>query len=308
MWDRLAAGQSAVAPISLFDATGLPVQIAAEVQNWDMADVGEAPDDWSGHARQTKFAVAAALKAARTGCLTSSRLDALRVGVHLGCGEVYPEFEPFAHTVGKSCDADGFHESRFLHGLQSGSWEPLAWEPDAPLSCIAALLDIQGPSVNYTTACVSGSVAIGEALEVIRRGDADVMLAGAAHSMIHPFGITGFHRLSTLSTRNHDPQGAYRPFDRDRDGFVVGEGAAVVVLEELQHARKRRAEIWAELIGYGSSHDAFRITDPRPDGSVAARCMSRALADAGIEPREIDYVNAQTARARLSTTKSKRWP
>ncbi len=107
MWDRLAASQSAVAPISLFDATGLPVRIAAEVQNWDMADVGEVPDDWSGHA-QTKFAVAAALKAARTGCLTSSRLDALRVGVYLGCGEVYPEFEPFAHTVGKSCDANGF--------------------------------------------------------------------------------------------------------------------------------------------------------------------------------------------------------
>jgi 3-oxoacyl-[acyl-carrier-protein] synthase II len=129
-------------------------------------------------------------------------------------------------------------------------------------------------------------------MEIIRRGDADLMLAGGAHSMIHPFGLTGFQRLSALSMRNDDPAGASRPFDRDRDGFVLGEGGAMVLLEELQHARWRGAEIWGELTGFGSAQDAYRVTDAHPEGRGAASAMRRALDDAHLNPDQIDYINA----------------
>jgi 3-oxoacyl-[acyl-carrier-protein] synthase II len=170
--------------------------------------------------------------------------------------------------------------------------DSLVLEPGAAAGCIAAALNAQGPHANFTAACVSSSKAIGEAAEAVRRGDADVMLCGGAHSMIHPFGITGFQRLSTLSNRNDEPERASRPFDLQRDGFVVGEGGAVLVLEDRDHARRRGAEIWAEMTGWGTAHDAFRITDLEPDGRAAARCMTLALTDAGLFPEDIDYINA----------------
>jgi 3-oxoacyl-[acyl-carrier-protein] synthase II len=157
---------------------------------------------------------------------------------------------------------------------------------------LAAALDARGPCVNCVTACASSSQAIGEAAETIRRGDADVMLAGGAHSLIHPFGVTGFFRLGAVSRRNHEPQRASRPFDRDRDGFVVGEGAAMLILEDLAHATRRDAPILAELVGYGASADAFRITDTHPEGRGAVACMTRALADARLDPAQIDYISA----------------
>jgi 3-oxoacyl-[acyl-carrier-protein] synthase II len=166
------------------------------------------------------------------------------------------------------------------------------YEPELPAQYVAALANARGPNANCIAACVSSTQAIGEAARIIRRGRAEVMLAGGGHSTINPFGVTGFHRLSALSTQNANPAAAVRPFDRDRDGFVIGEGAAVLVLEELEHARGRGAEIWAELTGYGSSQDAFRVTDPRPDGRGSAAAMSRALLDAGLGPGHIDYINA----------------
>src|SRR5207253_6006410 len=152
-------------------------------------------------------------------------------------------------------------------------------EPNMPAGYVAGLFNLQGPNANCLTACAASSQAIGEATEIIRRGDADAMLSGGTHSMIHPFGVTGFNLLTALSTNNADPTKASRPFDRDRDGFVLGEGAAMVVLEELDHARRRGAQIYGEVSGYGSTADAFRITDTHPEGRGAIRCIQLALDD-----------------------------
>lgn len=159
-----------------------------------------------------------------------------------------------------------------------------------PAGHLASLFNAQGPNVNCLTACAASSQAIGEATELIRRDEADVMLSGGAHSMIHPFGVTGFNLLTALSTRNDEPQKASRPFDRMRDGFVLGEGAAMVILEELEHAKARGARILGEIIGYGSTADAFRITDTHPEGRGAIACMRMALKDAGVS--RVDYINA----------------
>lgn len=161
-----------------------------------------------------------------------------------------------------------------------------------PACHLAGMFDAQGPNANCVAACASSSQAIGEATEIIRRGQADVMIAGGAHSMIHPFGLTGFQRLSALSTHNDDPQRAVRPFDRQRDGFVIGEGGAIVILEELDHARRRDAEIWGEITGFGSSQDAFRVTDAHPEGRGAVLAIERALRDAALPLDQIHYINA----------------
>jgi 3-oxoacyl-[acyl-carrier-protein] synthase II len=161
-----------------------------------------------------------------------------------------------------------------------------------PSGHLASLFNAQGPNLNCLTACAASSQAIGEASEIIRRGDADAMLSGGAHSMIHPFGVTGFNLLTALSTRNDSPEKASRPFDRDRDGFVLGEGAGMLVLEELEHAKARGAHIYGEVVGYGSSADAFRITDIHPEGRGATMCMKMAIRDARLNPEEIDYINA----------------
>jgi len=170
--------------------------------------------------------------------------------------------------------------------------DELEQEPNMPAAHLASMFDAQGPNINCLTACAASSQAIGEARELIRRGDVDVMLSGGTHSMIHPFGVTGFNLLTALSTRNDNPQAASRPFDRDRDGFVLGEGAAMLVLEELEHARSRGAEIYGEIKGYGSTADAFRITDTHPEGRGAIRCIQSALDDAGIVAEQIQYINA----------------
>jgi len=168
----------------------------------------------------------------------------------------------------------------------------LEQEPNMPLSHLALLTGARGPAMNCLTACAASTQAIGEATEILRRGDADVMIGGGAHSMIHPFGVTGFNRLTALSTANEDPPRASRPFDANRGGFVLGEGAGVVILETLDHARKRGARILAEVAGYGSTADAFRITDQDPQGMGAIVAMTEALADAKLSPADVHYVNA----------------
>jgi 3-oxoacyl-[acyl-carrier-protein] synthase II len=168
----------------------------------------------------------------------------------------------------------------------------LEQEPNMTASHLAAILNAQGPNANCLTACAASSQAIGEATEIIRRGDADIMLSGGAHSMIHPFGITGFNLLGALSTRNDEPTKASRPFDRHRDGFVIGEGAAMLILESLEHALARGARIYGEVSGYGSTADAFRITDTHPEGRGAAKCLELTLQDAGLNPSDIHYINA----------------
>jgi 3-oxoacyl-[acyl-carrier-protein] synthase II len=294
VWDRLVEGQSGVAPITLFDASSFPSPIAAEVKDWEPSDADGLIAQPEGQTRQTLFAIQAADEAFRHAGLCQSKIEPSRLGAYLGCGEVYPDFTEFAQILGDSLGDDGLASDEFLRSLQdhADSLHMSSLEPDAPLGFITGRFEAHGPSQNYTTACVSSSVAIGEALELIRANHADVMFAGGAHSMIHPFGISGFHRLSTLTTRNGDAERAYRPFDRDRDGFVVGEGGVVLILEELEHARRRGAKIWAELTGYGSTHDAFRITDTRGDGSIAAKSMKLALQDASLSPEDVSYINA----------------
>jgi 3-oxoacyl-[acyl-carrier-protein] synthase II len=157
---------------------------------------------------------------------------------------------------------------------------------------VATRFGAEGPNYNCLTACAASSQAVGEATEIIRRGEADVMLSGGAHSMIHPFGVTGFNLLTALSENNEAPQKASRPFDLNRDGFILGEGAAMVVLEDYEHARKRGAHIYGEILGYGTTADAFRITDTHPEGRGAITCMKMALRDAGKNPTDIDYINA----------------
>ena len=170
--------------------------------------------------------------------------------------------------------------------------QELEQEPNMTAGHLAAIFNAQGPNLNCLTACAASSQALGEATELIRRGDADLMMSGGAHSMIHPFGVTGFNLLTALSRRNDDPQRASRPFDRNRDGFVLGEGAGILVLEELEHAKQRKAKIYGEVLGYGCSADAYRITDIHPEGRGAAACIQMAMKDAQVNPEDIDYINA----------------
>src|SRR5207237_6552596 len=157
---------------------------------------------------------------------------------------------------------------------------------------LAAHFDLEGPNYNCLTACAASAQAVGEAVELIRHGDAELMLAGGSHSMIHPFGMTGFNLLTALSRRNDAPEKSSRPFDLNRDGFVLGEGAGMLVFEELEHAKRRGAKIYAELAGYGSSGDAYRVTDSHPEGRGAVACISGALRDACLPPSDIGYINA----------------
>jgi 3-oxoacyl-[acyl-carrier-protein] synthase II len=165
-------------------------------------------------------------------------------------------------------------------------------EPNMPLTHMAMEFDVYGPAYNCLTACAASTQALGEATEILRRGDADVMISGGSHTMIHPFGVTGFNRLTALSTRNDACISASRPFSVDRDGFVLGEGAGMIILESLEHAQKRNAPILAEIVGFGSSADAYRITDIHPEGRGAVASMRQALANANLNPRDIDYISA----------------
>jgi 3-oxoacyl-[acyl-carrier-protein] synthase II len=295
VWKRLLAGESGVGYTTLFDASNFPTKIAAEVRHWDVSDVGENPDDWKYQGRHTRFAVGAAKKAIADSGVLDKPLDPTRFGVYTGSGEGQQDFDRFTHMMvaglagGSTFDLAKFTRRgmEILHPIAE-----LEQEPNMPAAHLAALFNAQGPNFNCLTACAASSQAVGEAVEIIRRGEADVMLSGGLHTMIHPFGVTGFNLLTALSTRNDEPTRASRPFDRDRDGFVLGEGSGMLVLESLEHARARGARIHGEIAGYGSTADAFRITDTHPEGRGAIACMKMALADAGLGPDDIHYINA----------------
>jgi 3-oxoacyl-[acyl-carrier-protein] synthase II len=295
IWKRLLAGESGVGYTTLFDAANFPTKISAEVRNWDVSDVGEDPQDWKYQCRHTRFAVGAAKKAVGDAGLKEARIDPTRFGVYTGSGEGPQDFDRFTEMMvaglngGTSLDIGRFTRK----GLELlNPISELEQEPNMPAGHLASLFDAQGPNINCLTACAASSQAIGEAVEIIRRGEADVMLAGGTHTMIHPFGVTGFNLLTALSMRNDEPTRASRPFDRDRDGFVLGEGAGMVVLEDLEMAKARRAHVYGEIVGYGSTADAFRITDAHPEGRGAISCIRMALADAGLGADDIDYINA----------------
>jgi 3-oxoacyl-[acyl-carrier-protein] synthase II len=295
IWKRLLAGESGVGYTTLFDASNFPTKISAEVRNWDVSDVGENPEDWKYQGRHTRFAVGASKKAVSDSGILDSKLDPTRLGVYTGSGEGQQDFDRFTQMmVAGLGDGGTFDIGRFtrkglelLHPISE-----LEQEPNMPAGHLASLFNAQGPNLNCLTACAASSQAIGEAVEIIRRGEADAMIAGGTHTMIHPFGVTGFNLLTALSTRNDEPERASRPFDRNRDGFVIGEGAGMVVLEALENAKARGAKIYGEIVGYGSTADAFRITDAHPEGRGAISCIKMALADAGYGAEDIHYINA----------------
>ena len=295
VWKALREGKSGVGKTTIFDASKFPTKISAEIKDWDISSVVDDVELWKFRGRHTKFAAGAATQAVSESGVLDAIKDPRRFGVYMGSGEGNQDFYSFASMMATALDGDGnldlikFTEA----GLNTlNPVKELEQEPNMPVGHMAAMFNAQGPNANCLTACAASSQAIGEASEIIRRGEADVMLSGGTHSMIHPFGVTGFNLLTALSENNDDPQGASRPFDRLRDGFVLGEGAAMVVLEEYEHARKRGAHIWGEIIGYGSTADAYRITDIHPEGRGAIGCMTMALNDAGLNPDQINYVNA----------------
>ncbi|QDV33666.1 beta-ketoacyl-ACP synthase II [Tautonia plasticadhaerens] len=297
-WGALLAGRSGVARISLFDAQSFPTQIAAEVKEFELPSYipRDDADHYAEFSRNTQFALAAAGMAFRdAGYDDLKRPEPGLFGVYLGAGEGQQDFPRFVDCVHRaSKDTNRVNYAEFVrHGLER--LHPIheaEQEPGTASAHLASYLDARGPNASCLTACAASAQAIGEAVELIRYGDADVMLSGGTHSMIHPFGVTGFNLLTALSTRNDDPERASRPFDRDRDGFIIGEGAGMVMLEELDHARRRGARIYGEILGYGSTADAFRLTDSHDEGRGAITCMNEAFRDSGIDPSRIDYINA----------------
>jgi 3-oxoacyl-[acyl-carrier-protein] synthase II len=297
VWKGLLEGGTGIAKTTLFDAGTFPTTFSAEVKNFNLADhIGAKAADHADAGRNTQFALGACAQAWRMAGLDGADLDLDRVGIYLGSGEGSLDFDAYTGAALTSWkpeanEIDAVKWAEIARERMSVMRE-LEQEPNMPLSHVALFTGARGPAMNCLTACAASTQAIGEATEILRRGDADVMIGGGAHSMIHVLGVTGFNRLTALSTLNENPRGASRPFDANRGGFVLGEGAGMVILETLEHAQKRGATILAEVVGYGSTADAFRITDQDPDGRGAIVAMQEAMADAGLTPADVHYVNA----------------
>ncbi len=290
-------GRTAVGPLTRFDARTMPTTFASEVTGFELDKYLRDPGRYAYCGVNSQFAIGATTEAlADAGLLDAGRGDRGRMGVYLGSGEGAEDFPALINSVAAATDAGGSKAdpARFAAAILTELDGAREAEMEMHTTCghLAHLFALDGPNYACQTACAASSQAIGEAAEMIRAGDADVMAAGGSHSMLHPIGITGFNRLTALSQRNDSPRTASRPFDLTRDGFVIGEGAGIVVLEELGHAKARGATIYAEVTGYGSTADAYRMTDPHPQGKGAVRAMADCLADAGLRPADIGYINA----------------
>jgi 3-oxoacyl-[acyl-carrier-protein] synthase II len=279
-WNNLISGISGIGKITQFDAFAFPTQIAGEVKGFNPEDYIE-PKEIKKMDRFIHFAVAAASMAINDSKLKITEKNADRAGVIVGSG------------IG------GLHAIEHYHSvfLEKGPRKISPFFIPMLIVNLAAgqifiRFGAKGPNSAMATACATGSHAIGDAYKLIQRGDADIMIAGGTEAVITPLGIGGFNAMKALSTRNDEPQKASRPFDSGRDGFVMGEGAGIVILEPLEDAQDRGAKIYAEIVGYGMSADAYHITAPSPGGEGAARCMTMALKDAGITPPDVDYINA----------------
>ncbi len=289
------AGRSGVRTITLFDAHTFPTRIAAEVTGFDIGAFVPDPERYWHCDRGTLFALAAARQAVAEAGLAPGRDDPTRRGVYAAAEGGGGHFSSLVRATARAVtDSGSIDTGRFFRAARAQFHAPAELEQEAERMAghLAAEFEFDGPNMTCQTACAAAAQAIGESAELIRAGEADVMLAGGAQSMIHPYGVTGFCRLTALSKRNDAAERASRPFDRDRDGFVLGEGAGFVILEEAEHARRRGATVLAELTGYGTTADAYRMTDPPPDGRGAAAAMRLALRDAGLNPDQIGYVNA----------------
>ncbi len=279
-WDSLVKGKSAIGRVTAFDASGFISQMDAEIRDFDPLKY-LSPKDAKRMDRFAQLATSCSLIAFEDSGLDLSIEDSNRIGVLIGSG--IGGIKTIADQHQLLLEKGPKYLSPFLIpmliiNIASGY--------------VAMLLQLKGPNLSVATACATANHAIGEATNIIRQGDADVMIAGGSEAPLTRLGYGGFCAMRALSTRNDEPEKSSRPFDKDRDGFIMGEGAGVIVLESLEHARRRGAKIYCELAGYGMTADAYHITAPCPDGEGAARCMRLALEDAGIHPEDVDYINA----------------
>lgn len=279
-WNSLQEGKSGIDRLTAFDASEYPTQIAGEVKDFN-PELYMDKKEVRRTDRFVQFGLAAAKMAIEDAKLEITAENAERVGVYIGSGIGGLSTWEEQHTVLLEKGprrVSPFFIPMLIANMASGA--------------VSIQYGAKGPTSSAITACATGTNAIGDALRLIQFDHADVMIAGGAEATVRPMAFAGFCSAKAMSTRNDEPQKASRPFDSDRDGFVMGEGAGVVILEELEHAKKRGATIIAEVIGYGMSADAHHITSPSPGGEGAARCMTNALKDAGIDPAEVDYINA----------------
>lgn len=279
-WDNLIKGNSGIDHIEHFDVSDYPTKIAAQVRDFNPLDYLSRKDARRMD-RFVLFACAAARQAVEDAQLKINQENSERIGVWIGTGigglETNEKQHEILLTKGPS------HISPFLIPMMISNMAS---------GQVSIMLGAHGPNGCTVTACAAGTQSIGDAFRIIQSGDADVMITGGAEACITPMALAGFCAMKALSTRNEDPKGASRPFDAERDGFVMGEGAGIVILEELNHAQERGANVYAELIGYGAAGDGYHIVQPEPEGRGAAQAFALALKNAGIEPQQVDYINA----------------
>jgi 3-oxoacyl-[acyl-carrier-protein] synthase II len=287
-WEGLITGKSGIDYITLFDATNMEVKFAGEVKGFNPEDYINRKDARRMD-RFAQMAVAAGFQAVKDANLTIDATNENDIGVFIGSGigGLTTLFEQARVLVEKGPD----RVTPFLAPMMIA---------DIAAAQISIALGVKGPNMCMTSACSSGSDAIGLATEYIKFGNSEVMIAGGAEAIINPLGVTAFSQLKALSTRNDAPQKASRPFDKDRDGFILAEGAVVLILESLEHAQKRDANILAEIIGYGATADSFHVTQPLESGDGAAKAMQMALKRGNVKPEEIDYINAHGTSTQLN--------
>lgn len=302
-WRACTEGKSGISKIEAFDTTGYPTQIAGEVRGFDVRPYLTDPKVLKLMGRNIQFAVGAAHEACENAGLKPGASDPSRFGVCMGSGVVPMDLSELAPPIAACLDENGLFQPQKFGKVGPESLFPL-WLlkhlPNMLSSHLAILHQAEGPCNTITTACAAGTQAIGEAFRLIARDDADVMLAGGSDSRLEPLMLVAYAALGALSRSQRPSHEVSRPFDRERDGFVLGEGAAVLVLEEYEHARRRNATIYAEITGYGSSCDASGITRPDPSGKGAKRAMEAALREARINRDSVDYINAHGTSTRLN--------
>ncbi|MEN6385498.1 MAG: beta-ketoacyl-[acyl-carrier-protein] synthase family protein [Phycisphaerales bacterium] len=300
MWDGILNGKSGMAETTIFDASTYPTKFCSEVKNYQLSKYTKNPDVHNHGNRHSQFAIGAVNQACTQAKIQfdtenpTDGIDRRRMGIYLGAGEGPVDSDIFFNSIVQGWDGNGTIDWQKWHAYSQSKMQAkaeLEQEPNMPAAHVAVFTGARGPVRSCLTACAASTQAVGEALRILQLGQADVMIAGGAHSMIHPLGIMGFNRLTALSTRNDSPTTASRPFTESRDGFVIGEGAAIVILETLESAKKRGVQILAEVIGYGSSSDAFRVTDMHEDARGAVAAIEAALKDANLTNKDIDYVS-----------------
>ena len=293
-WRAAVEGRSGIRRIDFFDASPLKTQIAGIVDPFDLADYVRPRVEVPADNRRVRFALAAAEMAVKDSGLDLAGVDPRRLAVSLGANESHSQPEDMGAVFTAAFDGERFDESAIGVGTEEyeGANRLLFQESQYQPALLSIQYGARGPAASFLTACAAGTQALGEGLRMIRRGAADVCLSGGVDSMFSPIKIVGFGSLGALSRRNDEPERASRPFDLDRDGFVLGEGAGVLVLEELERARARGARIYAEVVGYGVGLEIYHLTAMSPDALGPTTAMRRALADAAIGPERLGYVNA----------------